>query len=279
MTTETIHNVRITTLVENSSSRPDILAEHGLSFWIELGERRILFDTGQSDAVIENSAALGIDLSTADAIVLSHGHYDHAGGLASVLEIAKNASVYVHPGAVVDRFSQRSAGAKPIGMSEAAKRALLSRGVIWTEKPVQIFPGVTVTGQVPRLNDFEDTGGAFFLDRDCRQADDIPDDQSLLIESSRGLIVVLGCAHAGVVNILDYSAKLSGKGCIYAVMGGMHLLRASDERVNRTIEAFERYGIERIAPVHCTGEAAVERIKRAFSKQYFASPAGVETIF
>jgi len=271
-----IQNIRITTLVENTALGAGLLAEHGLSFWIEYGDKRILFDTGQSDILIPNAKVLGVNLAETDAIVLSHGHYDHTGGLAAVLDIAAKAKIYLHPAAVEPKFSKKAFGAKLIGMPDSARKAIGDREVIWTEMPTQIFPGVTVTGQVPRINDFEDVGGAFFLDENCQKADELLDDQTLFIETSKGLVIVFGCAHAGVVNILHRITDLSEKKQFYAVLGGMHLLRASNERIERTKLVFNEYDLQKIGPAHCTGSKPMEKFKTAFPNQYFTCSAGIQ---
>jgi len=274
-----IQNIRITTLVENTASGAGLLAEHGLSFWIEYGDKRILFDTGQSDILIKNAKVLGIDLAETDAIVLSHGHYDHTGGLASVLNIAEKAKIYLHPAATEPKLSKKVSGAISIGMSDSAKKAIQGRDVIWTATPAQLFPGIAVTGQVPRTNDFEDTGGAFFLDEDCQKPDELLDDQALFIESAKGLVVVFGCAHSGVVNTLDYISKSTGQNKIYAVIGGMHLANASRIRIANTIEAFKKYEIQKIVPLHCTGQGAVGNFKNAFGDKCIYSGTGEQICF
>ncbi len=271
-------DIRITTLVENTASDPKLLAEHGLSFWIEYGDKKILFDTGQSNILIQNAKTLGINLSEADAIILSHGHYDHTGGLAAVLDIAAKAKIYLHPAAIEPKFSRKASGAESIGMPEDAKKVIRDREVIWTETPTQIFPGVIVTGQVPRINNFEDVGGAFFLDESCRKPDELLDDQTLFIETAKGLVIIFGCAHAGVVNTLHLIADLSGKKQFYAVLGGMHLLRASEERIERTETVFRQYNLQRIGPAHCTGGKAVEKFKSAFPDRYFTCSVGTRIV-
>jgi len=268
--------IRITTLLDNTTSTPELLAEHGLSFWIEYADKRILFDTGQSDILIQNAKVIGVNLADADVIILSHGHYDHTGGLAAVLDIAAKAKIYLHPAAIEPKFSQKTFGAKSIGMSEDAKNAIHNREVIWTEIPTQIFPGFNVTGQVPRINNFEDVGRVFFLDENCQEPDKLLDDQALFIESAKGLILVLGCAHAGVVNTLHYVAKLSGAKHIYAVIGGMHLLNASSERIEHTIEAFAQYNVKKIFPAHCTGDKAIAGLKAAFPNQSSTCSVGFQ---
>jgi len=266
----------ITTLLDNTTSAPELLAEHGLSFWIEYADKRILFDTGQSDILIQNAKVIGIDLADADAIIVSHGHYDHTGGLAAVLDIAAKAKVYLHPAALEPKFSKKASLVNSIGMPDSVRKAIQNREVIWTKMPTQIFPGATVTGQVPRINNFEDVGGAFFLDENCQKPDELLDDQTLFIETAKGLVIVFGCGHAGVVNILNYISKLTGQRHIYAVLGGMHLLRASDERIERTITAFEGYDLQKIGPAHCTGSKPIEKIKAVFPEQYFVCSAGTQ---
>lgn len=267
-------NICITVLVENTTSDPGLLAEHGLSLWIEYGNRHILFDTGQSDILVQNAKALNIDLAQADAIVLSHGHYDHTGGLSTVLDIAPKARLYLHPAAIEPKFSRNSPETRSIGMPDSARQAIRNREIIWTELPTQVFDGMGITGQVPRVNNFEDAGGAFFLDEDCREPDLLLDDQALFIESSTGLIVVLGCAHAGVVNTLQRISDINRRKHFYAVMGGMHLLNAIPERIERTITSFRQYDLQRIGPAHCTGGNAVERIRSAFPEQCFDCSVG-----
>lgn len=272
-------DIRITTLVDDTALGGGLLAEHGLSFWIEYGDKRILFDTGQSDILVQNAKTLGINLAETDAIVLSHGHYDHTGGLPTVLDIASKAKIYLHPAATEPKFSRKVPGAKSIGMSHLAKKAVQKRHVIWTATPAQIFPGMSVTGQVPRLNNFEDVGGAFFVDENYQKPDELLDDQTLFIESAKGLVVVLGCAHSGVINTLDYISNLTSQNKIYAVIGGMHLLNASRIRIANTIEAFKKYEIQKIVPLHCTGQKAMGDLKNTFGDKCSFLGAGGQIIF
>jgi 7,8-dihydropterin-6-yl-methyl-4-(beta-D-ribofuranosyl)aminobenzene 5'-phosphate synthase len=273
------YDIHIIVLVDNKTTRADLIAEHGLSLWIEYKEKQILFDTGQSDAFIKNAKQLGVDLARTDVIVISHGHYDHTGGLSAILDIATKAKIYLHPAATEPKFSQKTSAAKSIGMSDSAKKAIQGRHVIWTVTPAQLFSGMAVTGQVPRINNFEDVGGVFFLDENCQKADELLDDQTLFIESAMGLIVVFGCAHSGVVNALDYISKLTGQNKIYAVIGGMHLMNANRTRIANTINAFARYDIQKIVPLHCTGQNAMEKLKNAFGDKCMSWGAGEQICF
>lgn len=265
---------RITILVEDTAAKPHLEAEHGLSLWIEYNDRRILFDAGQSNLLIRNAAMLAIAPDQADAIVISHGHYDHTGGLPAVLSPAAKAAVYLHPAAVEPKYSQKAAGATYIGMSEATRKAIHARRCVQTIQPAQILSGVFVTGQVPRTNDFENVGGDFFLDRACTQPDEVIDDQALFFDSADGLIVLFGCAHAGVVNVLNYIRKISGCGKIAAVIGGMHLLHADSSRIQKTIAVFKQYQVQKVIPLHCTGCEAKKAFQDAFGNRCIFTGAG-----
>ena len=269
--------ITITTLVDNVASE-NLASEHGLSFWIEYNDKHILFDTGQSDIILKNAKLLGIELTKTDAIVISHGHYDHTGGLATVLDVAPKATVYVHPAAFNLKFSRKDNANKAIGISDSIKKHILEKvdngKVVWTEGPTQVTAGLFITGQIPRITDFEDTPTSFFTDENSQKTDTLPDDQAMFLDSPKGIVVVLGCAHAGVVNTLDYVAKLSGRDRIFAVIGGTHLLSASAERIKHTIDIFRRYGIQRISPAHCTGHNAIEKFKETFAERCFICSAG-----
>jgi 7,8-dihydropterin-6-yl-methyl-4-(beta-D-ribofuranosyl)aminobenzene 5'-phosphate synthase len=269
----------ITTLVEDTTLDDSLLAEHGLSFWIEYGDKRILFDTGQSDALVRNAKTLGIDLAEVDAIVLSHGHYDHTGGLSYILDISPKATIYLHPAAIEPKFSRKTSRINPIGMPYLAKEAVRRHHVVWTATPAQVLPGISVTGQVSRRNNFEDVGGGFFLDKNYKKPDELLDDQALFIESDKGLVVILGCAHSGVINTLDYIINLTNRNTIYAVIGGMHLLNASEERIKRTITTFRKYNVHKIGIAHCTGADAFQRFSDTFQELCFTCSAGTKISF
>jgi 7,8-dihydropterin-6-yl-methyl-4-(beta-D-ribofuranosyl)aminobenzene 5'-phosphate synthase len=272
-------DTRITVLIDNKTSRPDLDAEHGLSMWIEYKGNHILFDTGQSDKLIRNAEKLGIDLAQTDSIVISHGHYDHTGGLSAVLDIAAKAKIYLHPAAIEKKYSHKTATAKSIGMTATARKAIQSRNVIWTVAPAWLVPGLAATGQVPRNNDFEDVGGSFFLDEKRQKADELLDDQAMFIESAEDLIVILGCAHSGVANTLDYISKLAGNNKLHTVVGGMHLLNAGKARIAETIEVFKKYEVQKIAPLHCTGQNALDEIRKSFSGRFLSLETGSQIRF
>jgi 7,8-dihydropterin-6-yl-methyl-4-(beta-D-ribofuranosyl)aminobenzene 5'-phosphate synthase len=273
-------SVRITILVENSVHRHSLLAGHGLAFHIQTGNRSLLFDTGPGDLVQRNATTLGLPLDRIEAVVLSHGHYDHTGGLACVLNAAPSARVFLHPAATAPRFSRNPQGeVRFIGMSAASAEALRSHrgGVVETRGWTEVLPGAFVTGSIPRTTDCEDTGGAFFLDEGCRQPDPLEDDQALVLDLGQSIVVVLGCAHSGVINPLDHIRQLTRGKPIRAVIGGFHLGSAGEERIRRTVARLGELNLDCVAPLHCTGWPATLALGQAFPKSF--KPGGVGTVF
>jgi 7,8-dihydropterin-6-yl-methyl-4-(beta-D-ribofuranosyl)aminobenzene 5'-phosphate synthase len=272
----------VTTLVENSVHARGLLAEHGLAVHLQAGPRSLLFDTGQSDLLLHNALKLRISLADAQAIVLSHGHNDHTGGLQAAREAVPQVRLFLHPAALSRKFVRNPDGAtRSIGMDEASAESIrkAAKAVVWTSVPTEVLDGIFVTGEIPRRNDFEDTGGSFFRDAAGAQPDPLLDDQALYFDTQNGLVILLGCAHAGVVNTLEYVQHLTGGRPIHAILGGLHLLKASPERLEKTIAAFRRLDIQRLAPAHCTGMAALAQLCSAFPGRCFSCAVGVITIF
>jgi 7,8-dihydropterin-6-yl-methyl-4-(beta-D-ribofuranosyl)aminobenzene 5'-phosphate synthase len=277
------HNAQITTLVNNQAV-PELLAEHGLSFWIESEGLRILFDTGSGETLMENAQQLGIPLDKTDVIVLSHGHYDHTGGLAEVLKSAPSARLVMHPNAKISRYSVHdSEPPRPIGMPPLAQAAIDRRNpsfaITWSTHAVSLSTTVGVTGPIPRRSPFEDVGGPFFLDQQGQKEDPLLDDQALWIRTPRGLVVCVGCCHAGIVNTLNHVCRLSGVSSVYAVLGGFHLLQANEERLRLTMNALSDISPEILAPCHCTGDMAIHTLKETFQERVVPCEAGTEFQF
>jgi len=256
-----------TILVDDSAGDSELPAEHGLSIWIEADGRRILFDTGASDLLLRNAGGLGIDLRKADSIVLSHGHYDHTGGLVSVLPLNPAARIFAHPGVIRPRFSLRPgrpATAVPMPGEAVAKLREESGRVRWVNEPLLFPEGIGLTGPIPRRTSYEDTGGPFFLDREGRQPDPIEDDLALWFPTKDGLVVVTGCAHSGLVNTLARIRDLTGGIPFHAILGGFHLGEASPDRLQATCDDLRSFRFNRLIPCHCTGDGAVARLDAAW---------------
>jgi len=274
--------VDVTVLVENMAGDPSLLGEWGLSFLIETGKHRILFDAGGGRTLFENARALKVDLTKLDAIVVSHGHFDHTGGLEKALETSGPVDLFIHPAAFAPRYfkGRERVVREENGISRDMLRGK-ARGFLETSTPTLVREGVMVTGQVPRTADFEDTGvgGFIYLDADMKTPDLVPDDQAIFFRVPEGIVVILGCAHAGVVNTARYVMKLAGAEKIYAVMGGTHLLSASPQRMQATIEAFRQMGIERILLGHCTGVNSYAQLAGVFPGRCAWPPTGAKIHF
>jgi 7,8-dihydropterin-6-yl-methyl-4-(beta-D-ribofuranosyl)aminobenzene 5'-phosphate synthase len=265
------------TILVDSKADEGLMTEHGLALWIETKNSRVLFDTGQGKALPHNAGMLGIDLQKADALVLSHGHYDHSGGVPYVVARKPDIQIYGHPAAVVPRYSIRSADqVRAIHMPQDTKIALDQLSSVqlhWISQPMLLAPDIGITGPIPRRNDFEDTGGPFFLDADGQRPDPIDDDQALWIKTPRGLVIVVGCSHAGLVNTLYYIREITGESSVAAIIGGFHLQNASEERLKETTAAL--HDLELVVPCHCTGETALSSLCASLGNRVKRGHAGL----
>ena len=197
-----------------------------------------------------------------------------------MLEVVPEARIYLHPAALENKFSRNHAGpARQIGMSDCVAQAIRHRtgGFIETTARTEIMDGVFATGEIPRANAYEDTGGAFFLDAQSTRPDPLVDDQALVIDLGRSVVLLLGCAHSGVVNTLDHVQRLTNGKPVSALIGGLHLGSASEERIQKTIERLRNAQLEMLAPAHCTGLPATAKLWSAFPD--LCRPASVGTVF
>jgi 7,8-dihydropterin-6-yl-methyl-4-(beta-D-ribofuranosyl)aminobenzene 5'-phosphate synthase len=269
--------VRITILVDNYVRRRGLLAEHGWACWVETPASRLLFDTGQGQALSHNARELGVPLGTADAIVLSHGHYDHTGALADALDLCMAARVFAHPAALEAKYKRApEGGIRTIGLPAMSDevRARLAARLVATRTPTQIGPGLWVTGELPRVTDFELANGEFYLDAAGEQPDRLIDDQALLVRTASGLVVLLGCAHAGVINTLRFVRDLHPGVPLAALLGGMHLCNVPDERLTRTVSELNAPDVRRVVPAHCTGLTALAALAAGLSGRCTSGEVG-----
>jgi 7,8-dihydropterin-6-yl-methyl-4-(beta-D-ribofuranosyl)aminobenzene 5'-phosphate synthase len=274
----------LTLLVENTAHGAGVLGEHGLSYWVDTGSHCVLFDTGQGTALFHNAHRLGYDLSIADAVVLSHGHYDHTGGLEKVLSLASKATLFMHPEATTSKFT----GLNPTqGVSRRISTRFMetegfregTRKIVATRKPRQVVPGVWMTGEIPRTSQFEDAGGPLFRDKNLQTPDPLLDDQALYLKTRAGLVIILGCAHSGLVNTINYIRSLTGEKRIHTLIGGSHLESASPERLDKTLAALKTIAPERLGFCHCTGANALVRFWNEFPGKCFQAHAGMRLEF
>ncbi len=273
----TTRRFKLTVLVEDRSDRNDIFEEYGWSVLIEHGRLSGLFDTGQTDLLCKNASALGVDLSRLSWVVLSHGHYDHTGGLKGVLDVAARPVVYAHPDVFIPKYiKERNGSWREAGMSLSMKDIeQCGAEVRLGRRPTAIQAGIGATGEIPRKTSFEKVQARFFVEKDNRRVHDrFPDDQSLILETRKGIVVLLGCCHAGVVNTLRYVRKITEAKRTYAVIGGMYLGAASRERIRRTTHAFLEYDVSKIGLAHCTGRKAEKEFMSVLGERCFLCPAG-----
>jgi 7,8-dihydropterin-6-yl-methyl-4-(beta-D-ribofuranosyl)aminobenzene 5'-phosphate synthase len=273
-----VQNLKVTALVENTAGTFAVAGEWGLALWIEADNHRILCDTGQGNTLLQNARLLGIDLAAAEALVISHGHYDHTGGIAKLIGAGFRGKIYMHPAALSGKYQrERTPPNRHIGIPALSEQMLRERisDVVESVGLTEIAPGIIVTGAIPRKKAYEDIRDSFFLDENCTRPDPLIDDQALLIETPGGWAVITGCGHSGLINTLNYAKELIGNGRIIAVIGGLHLFRASVECIAATIEDLSAFGIELIAPCHCTGFEATGALQSKFGHRVVALRAGL----
>ena len=267
----------ITLLVDNQAG-DGLIAEHGLSMWLEYQGLHILFDTGQSCVLEKNARKLGIDLNHADVLVLSHGHYDHTGGIPCVLGRNDRTEVYCHPGITRQRYVIRDGKPRSIQISAPSLSAISNHPgnkLHWTPEKTMLNDRIGITGSIPRTTAFEDTGGPFYLDTEGKHEDDIGDEIALWIETTRGLVICLGCSHPGMINTLNFICSETGIQDIYAIVGGFHLNSAGKQRIQKTIDALQTFSPENIIPCHCTGEYAMKAMAQHFGQRVLKSHSGM----
>lgn len=279
-------NLKITTLIENMPDAEEKLNfEHGFSVWVEADGKKILFDTGQSGAFVKNADALGIKLSEADGVVLSHGHYDHTGGVPALLErIKRKTPFYVGKEFFSEKYKQLEDGSfkyngNPFEQAVLQQDEGLAELCFVEENMVRISENLILFKNFLRVSSFEERNPKFFVKTEKGYVpDDFVDEIALGILVESGLVLVVGCSHAGIVNILEHIKRVL-KTPVVAVLGGTHLVEAGDERLQKTVEAFQTHGVKTVAVSHCTGENGMEVLKKAFPEGFVLNTTGTLLTF
>ncbi|HHV19527.1 MAG TPA: MBL fold metallo-hydrolase [Thermoanaerobacterales bacterium] len=253
------------------------VAEHGWSIFIETNQGNFLFDTGQGKSIINNAQFFKTDLSTTKAIMLSHHHSDHTGGLLDVLSVTGPVDVIAHPELFKESFHiQEKQKTRYIGIPFRrsvleSKGARFKFNTTWQE----IVPELSLTGEIPRITDFEKGDKDLVIRKGTQfEQDLIMDDQSLVLETKRGLYIILGCAHSGIINILEYAIKKTGQDHICAIIGGTHLGLVGKEQQQKSIEALKKYDIDYIGVSHCTGLKTSMVLAQEFGEKFFFCNVG-----
>lgn len=245
----------IVTLCDNHSIRGETIAENGYSVLVDYG-KRILFDTGQSISVVYNARSLGVKLDDVDLIVLSHGHYDHTGGLLNVLREYGPFEIVAHPSIFERKYSIRGGVKKYVGIPFSREQIEDAGGkLILSSKPTDLGK-IVVSGEIVRDVEFEKGDMDLYVMRDGKlERDLVMDDQSLILNTSKGLLIVCGCAHSGVINTVRHAMKVCGVERLYGIVGGMHLKYAGGKQTELTISEMKKLSPRMIVASHCTGDA------------------------
>jgi len=277
---EGIMTWKITVLCENTVPTPGLLGEHGFAAYVETPDGNLLFDTGQGFTLVQNSLRLQKDLRQVSQLVLSHGHFDHTGGMLAFLGLHGPCDVVAHPDVLQERFRMMPMGPeeKPVSIGIPWKEAYLTtRGARfkWHKGFTEIVPNVYVSGEVPRKTSFE-TGDPKFLIKQNGEwiPDPFLDDYSLVLKTPRGLVILLGCAHAGLINILEHAIAQTGEERIYSIIGGTHLGFSAEAQLDQTISALKNYQVELLATSHCTGQRPIARLAAEFGQGFAFAHVG-----
>lgn len=265
-------------LADNRTTRRGILAEHGLSVFIEHENMNILFDTGQSDAYRINAEHMGIDLDRVDCIVLSHGHYDHCGGLADFPASDRSPKVYVHKDAFSGKYALNPDGEtyREVGIPWVLDDlGAIRDDIILTGRHASLAPGIDLIGEVPYVTSFEKVNPHLYTgDASSKLPDTMKDEQVLVIDGNEGLLIFLGCSHPGIINCVKYVLNMFPGKNVDTMVAGMHLENADPERLNITIKQILDLDIRRVIPLHCTGILAITEMKRLLGDRCLMLCAG-----
>jgi 7,8-dihydropterin-6-yl-methyl-4-(beta-D-ribofuranosyl)aminobenzene 5'-phosphate synthase len=262
---------------ENTVGRPiPAYGEHGFACLLQTPAGRWLFDTGSGETLLTNLDALDLEVRNLDGIILSHGHYDHCGGLLKLLRTTGPRRIYAHPGIFGERFWKGQHEQRNISLP-FSRAELEDAGAefVLMQEFTELAPGIHFSGQIPRIESLE-SGDPHLVTRsvsgDAWAIDKFSDDAALAMETAKGLVILLGCAHAGLINTLEWFRYNLGDRRIHAIVGGTHLGPAGDEQFAATVAYLKKLEFDRLGVSHCTGQIRSAQLYAHFpSKVFFAS--------
>lgn len=274
--------VTITILVENTAPTPGLMGEYGFACLVKSDDHELLFDTGSGHALFHNAKVLGIDLTEVRDVVISHGHFDHTGALLPLLQQHGPKQVLAHSRLFLPRLVPKAKGGfRDIGVP-FTREELEDAGAtfVFHDQWKEIWPGVYLSGEVSRVHEFENVGGDFKVEVKGKLEDDhLEDDMALVIDMPDGLVVISGCAHSGFLNIIEQAQRITGKSKIRAYIGGTHLMSASENRIDRTIEELKTLDMDRLVVAHCTGFHAAARLYNELGQKVVKGETGMKFRF
>ncbi|GAB4182139.1 MAG: MBL fold metallo-hydrolase [Calditrichia bacterium] len=258
-------NISITILSENRVENPLLIAEQGLSLFISIDNSyHLLFDTGQGSALLHNAKQLKIDLSNVNNIVISHGHYDHGNGLIPYLKTYHKANLVVHPFYFNKKYVLKKSNKHFIGVNYGKEELeQLGASIEFHNNPYFLTDEAIFSGEIKRITDFEKISANYVervLESDIN--DQIKDDASIYIKTPEGLIILVGCAHSGVINTIKHAIRISGEKRVFMVMGGMHLRNQDKDIIEKTAKFMADLDPQYIIPLHCTGFEAIKMFRQ-----------------
>jgi 7,8-dihydropterin-6-yl-methyl-4-(beta-D-ribofuranosyl)aminobenzene 5'-phosphate synthase len=273
--------LQITVLCENTVG-PSLSAvgEHGFAAFIETKNYNYLFDTGQGYSILHNAKCLKKDLTSIKNILLSHGHYDHTGGLLNVLKLKEYLIINAHPHVFSKKYAILKANGKEtkryIGI-KCKKEYLEKQGAkfVFNSSFTEVGEGIYLTGEVPRTTGFEKGDLRLLVeDNGSLVPDPLLDDQSLILKTKSGLVIILGCAHSGLINTLQHIESNFKDEKLNTIIGGTHLGFLKEDQLEKTISHLRRYDFKRIGTSHCTGLKAAARLFQEFKDKFFFANVG-----
>lgn len=256
-------------------------SEHGLAILIKLDKDTYwLWDTGQSSLFFESAKKLGLDLKNLKGVALSHGHYDHSGGLPTLLgETGFQGPIFAHPGCGNKRFKFQS-GQRPrqIGLDTVAI-PWPPPGFRAASKINALDNGLTMISQIRRRPGFHESVGGYFFDLSQKNPDQVDDDACLVLSSQGGPVIILGCCHSGLANTLYHVRDLLGVASVFSVAGGLHLLGAAETSLQEAVEVLKEFSVQKVYPCHCTGSIAIDFLKNRLPGKVFEMGTGTKVAF
>lgn len=255
-----VSRLEIFVVVDNTAAKPGFVAEWGLSVYLRAyGEEEsvgLLFDFGQrGDTLLSNLRAAGVSMDEVSVLILSHGHYDHAGGAMKLLENAETRPLlFAHPAAFLPKLGRKGGVLRDIGLPFPKRVLEEGATLVETFSPVEVFNGVYFLGEIKRYGYPEYKEGMYTVLDGKVVEDPMLDDTGVAVNvEGLGLVVLTGCGHSGVLNVVRHAMEVAGADELYAVLGGFHTKGAKEDEVKHIINTLREWGVSVVAPMHCSG--------------------------